>query len=110
MNRFRARDALRRVRRLIAVVMLVLFATLVGVDALCCPDGCTGDTDATITQPRPASADGACILCLRSFETAAHLRLLECDAASDRSSPRAIDFPDDAFADPVEHPPRKHAF
>ena len=48
------RDDNQFVRRLLAAVMLALFASLNAIDGICCPDGCTHDKRIDLaTAPRP---------------------------------------------------------
>ena len=51
--------------RLVAAITLFAFTLLVGADALCCPDGCTGGSDQS-TSTESASQKAVhigCVLC-----------------------------------------------
>jgi hypothetical protein len=92
-------------RRLAAVIVLVVFASLNAIDGLCCPDGCTRE-ETTSRSSTPQSSDGACVLCVGCV----HGNLPDALSPGDllttavfRSAP-----PDPATVspDPPERPPR----
>ena len=52
-------------RRLVAALVIVVFATLLAADALACPDGCQScDTPAGAD---PCNNTGACLICVRGL-------------------------------------------
>jgi len=93
------------VRRLLAAVMLILFASLNAMDGVCCPDGCTHEEQAP-QQHKSESADGICVLCLGAVDSLALQDLSPCGIVTNRVAlppyARYLDVP----TDPVEHPPR----
>src|SRR4249920_170734 len=52
------------VRRLLAVAVLVVFASLHAIDGICCPDGRTHERESTLQQHGDHEGDGSCMLCL----------------------------------------------
>jgi hypothetical protein len=54
------------VLRLAAALTLAAFTLLVGVDKLCCPDGCTGksSTAGASTESVPRNVTHTCVLCV----------------------------------------------
>jgi len=59
------------VRKLLAVVILVVIASLNAIDGICCPDGCTHQRESASQQSNDHSGDGSCMLCLGSIVSAA---------------------------------------
>jgi hypothetical protein len=51
--------------RLVAVLIVVAFTTLVSVDKICCPDGCTDRSDRPVsTESVPHQVTHTCVLCV----------------------------------------------
>jgi hypothetical protein len=94
------------VRRLLAGVMLVLFASLNGMDGICCPDGCTHEQQSPLQQHTPEAADGICMLCLGGVDSSVPQDLAPCGVVSDEVGLPQFAHYLDAPSDPVEHPPR----
>ena len=83
---------------------LIVFASLTGVDAVCCPDGCTDEQSQT-QQHSPESTRGACLFCLGSVDTARPQQLLASMVAAGLDVPAALPLLDPAPT-PADHPPR----
>jgi hypothetical protein len=95
----------RRVRRVAAVIVMVLFASLNAIDGICCPDGCTHEQESSgATSPSPN--DGACFLCLGSVERWAPQDVSPGIALATQIIRTPIDSPDAVPSDPPDHPPR----
>ena len=93
-------------RRLLAAVILVVFASLNAIDGICCPDGCTHDRESTSQQHGDHSGDGSCTLCLGGINSAAAPVIAPAGLLATR-----VEFPPlmshlDALANPPDHPPR----
>jgi hypothetical protein len=91
------------VRRVLAVAILVVFASLNAFDAICCPDGCTQSTS---QQQSDHSGDGSCLLCLGSIVSAAVPVLTPSGHLTNRTGHPPLRSHVDAFANPPDHPPR----
>ena len=96
----------RSVRRLLAAVMLVLFASLNAMDGVCCPDGCTHEEQSSAQQHKSESADGICMLCLGGVDSSASQDLSPRGIVTDRVGLPPFAHHLDAPSDPVDHPPR----
>jgi hypothetical protein len=94
------------VRRLLAAVMLVLFASLNAMDGVCCPDGCTHEQESPLEQHNPEAADGICMLCLGGVDSSVRQDLAPYGVVSDEVGLPQFAHHLDAPSDPVEHPPR----
>jgi len=92
------------VRRFLAAVLLVLFASLNAIDGICCPDGCTYEQSASAHGTE--SGDGLCVLCLGGVTAPVHQEPTPAGIVSDRAAPSDRAHVPDAPADPVERPPR----
>lgn len=97
-------DDNRFVRRLLAAVMLVLFASLNVMDGFCCPDGCTHEEQSQ--QHNSEFADGICLLCLGAVDSSALQDLSPCGSVMDRVGLPPFAHHLDVPPHPVEHPPR----
>jgi hypothetical protein len=96
----------REVRRLAAILMLVIFASLNAIDGICCPDGSTHEEEASSTPSSPQSGEGICVSCVGGLSS----------PVPDDHSPgtpvvsvvaRMPDTnPHDVSPEPPEHPPR----
>ena len=93
-------------RKLMATVLLVLFASLNAVDGVCCPDGCNDDRQSDAPRHDPESTNGICVLCLGGVDSAVPQALLPCGIVADRVGPPPFAHHVDVPADPLEHPPR----
>lgn len=94
------------VRRLVAAVALVVFASLNAVDAVCCADGCTHDQPASADQ-RPAGPDDSmCILCMGGIDSESANALSPGCIVTDGTVSPILLAPDEAIPDPLDHPPR----
>jgi len=93
------------VRRLCAVVMLALFASLNAMDGVCCPDGCTHEEQSP-AQHNSESADGICVLCLGGVDSSASQDVSPRGVVTDRVGLPPLAHHLDAPSDPAEHPPR----
>jgi hypothetical protein len=93
------------VRKLLATVMLVLFASLNAMDGVCCPDGCTQAEQPPAQRHRPES-DGICVLCLGGVDSSELQDLSPCGIVIDRVGLPPLAHHLDVPPDPVEHPPR----
>lgn len=70
-----------RVMRVLAVVFLVLIATMPVLDALSCPDGCTTSHRQLVDQNHGMeSHDGACLLCTGGYADTSMRAVLAVDA------------------------------
>jgi hypothetical protein len=94
------------VRRLLAAVILVLFASLNAMDGVCCPDGCTHNKQSVSQQHTPEAADGMCMFCLGGVDSPVRQDLSPCGVVTDGVGPPPFAHHRDAPSDPVEHPPR----
>ena len=94
------------VRRLLALVMLVMFASLNAVDGICCPDGCTHEQQSSFERHTPDAGGGTCVLCLGGVDSSVRQDLLPCGVVTDGVEPPPLSHHLDAHSDPVEHPPR----
>jgi hypothetical protein len=94
------------VRRLLAAVMLVLFASLNAMDGICCPDGCTHEQQSPLEQHTPEAADGICMLCLGGVDSPVAQDLAPCGVVSGSIGVPQFVHHLDASSNPVEHPPR----
>jgi hypothetical protein len=94
------------VRRLVALVVMLVFASLIATDGICCPDGCTHEQEASSQQPDQHSADGSCMLCLGGIDSAAAPALLPSGFVTNRIGLAALSSHLDALTAPPEHPPR----
>ena len=94
------------VRKLVAAMTLVLFASLNAIDGVCCPDGCTDEPASTSQHHDPASSDGACVLCLGGVESAVPQSPSPSVILTDRIAPSLATHPLCAPTDPPDHPPR----
>jgi hypothetical protein len=96
----------RSVRRLLATVVLVVFASLNAMDGVCCPDGCTQEQQSPAQQHTPQSTGGICVLCLGGVDSAVPQELSPFGTVTDRIGLPRIAHHLDAPSDPLEHPPR----
>jgi hypothetical protein len=96
----------RWVRRLLAAVVLVLFASLNAMDGICCPDGCTHEQQSPSQQHRSESSDGTCMLCLGGVNSSVQQDLSRSDVVTDSVGLPPLAHHLDAPPDRVEHPPR----
>jgi hypothetical protein len=94
------------VRRLMAIAVVVLFASLSAIDGICCPDGCTSQPSSASQQHGPESPDGTCALCLGGVESAVAPAPAATVVATSSFAPRLLTHHPDAPADPPDHPPR----
>ena len=93
-------------RRLLAVAILVVFASLNAIDGICCPDGCTHERESTSQQHGDHAGDGSCMLCLGGVDSAAAPALAPSGLAHDSHRTPAVESHLDALANPPDHPPR----
>jgi len=96
----------RLVRRLLAVAILVVFASLNAIDGIYCPDGCTHQREAASQQQNDHSGDGSCMLCLGSVVAAAAPVLTPSGLLTARAGHPPLRSHVDAFSHPPDHPPR----
>jgi hypothetical protein len=96
----------RSVRKLLAAVMLVLFASLNAMDGACCPNGCTHEQQSPSLQHTPDAADGICMLCLGGIDSSVRQDLTPRGVVTDGVELPAFAHHLDAPLDPMEHPPR----
>ena len=94
------------VRRLVAAMILVLFASLNAIDGICCPDGCTHEQASTSQHHDRKSSDGSCVLCLGGVESAVPQVASGARTVSNRFAPLPFTHHLDAPTDPLDHPPR----
>ena len=94
------------VRRLLAVAILVVFASLNAIDGICCPDGCTHERESTSQQHGDHSGDGSCTLCLGGIDSAAAPALTPSGILTTRIGHAPLRSHLDALANPPDHPPR----
>jgi hypothetical protein len=94
------------VRRLVALVVVLVFASLISIDGICCPDGCTHEQEASSQQPAQHSGDGGCMLCLGSIDSAAAPALSPSGFVTNRVALPSLRSHLDALATPPDHPPR----
>jgi hypothetical protein len=93
------------VRRLLAAVLLVLFASLNAVDGVCCPDTCTEEQGPSQEHDRESS-DASCVLCLGGVESAVPQTPSASGIVTDRFTPLLLTRHLDAPTEPPDHPPR----
>jgi len=96
-------------RRLLAAVMLILFASLNATDGFCCPDGCTHEEHSPQQHTSEAPA-GICALCLGAVDASALQDLAPRYIVTDRVGLPPIAHRLDVPPDPVDHPPRSSHF
>jgi hypothetical protein len=94
------------VRKLLAGVVLVLFASLTGLDGVCCPDDCTHERPVPSQTRSQDATDGICLLCLGGVDST-----VQQDLSARIVVTGGIERPPfaqhaDAPSTPVEHPPR----
>ena len=94
------------VRRLLAVAILVVFASLNAIDGICCPDGCTHERESTSQQHGDHSGDGSCMLCLGGIDSAAAPTLAPAGIVTTRVGHSPFEPHLDELANPPDHPPR----
>jgi len=94
------------VRRLVAVTMFVLFASLNAIDGICCPDGCTHEQASASQHHDRESSDGGCALCLGGVESAAPHTPSASVTVTNRFAGFLLALHLDAPTDPPDHPPR----
>ena len=94
------------VRRLAAVTMFAVFASLNAIDGICCPDGCTHEQAATSQHHDRDSSDGRCVLCLGGVESAAPHVSSASVTLMNRLAGLQLILHLDAPTDPPDHPPR----
>jgi hypothetical protein len=94
------------VRSFVAVVVMLVFATLIAVDGLCCPDGCTHEQQAAAQQHDQEPGAGSCMLCLGGIDSAAPQALAPSGIVTNRVGPQPSMSHLDAVTNPPEHPPR----
>jgi hypothetical protein len=99
----------QRVRKLLAAVMLMLFASLNAMDGFCCPDGCTHEEQSPQAHTSEAPA-GICALCLGAVDASALQDLAPRYIVTDRVGLPPIAHRLDVPPDPVDHPPRSSHF
>jgi hypothetical protein len=93
------------VRRLLAVAILIVFASLNAIDGICCPDGCTHEREST-SQQGDHAGDGSCMLCLGGIDSAAAPALTPSGIPTTRVGRPPLTSHLDAPANPPDHPPR----
>ena len=93
-------------RRLVAAVMLVLFASLNAIDGICCADGCTHEQTSASQHNDRESSDGSCVLCLGAVESAAPQTPSASGIVTDRFTSLVRTLHLDAPPEPPDHPPR----
>ena len=96
----------RLVRRLLAVAILVVFASLNAIDGICCPDGCTHQRESASQQQSDHSGDGSCLLCIGSIVSGAVPVFTPASLLTNRAGLPPLRSHLDAFANPPDHPPR----
>ena len=94
------------VRRAVAVVVMVVFASLIAIDGMCCPDGCTHEEQASSQQHSPQSGDGSCMLCLGGIDSAAATPVSPSKLVTSRGGLPPLRPHLDATVNPPDHPPR----
>lgn len=94
------------VRRLLALVMLVMFASLNAIDGVCCPDGCTDEQQSSSERHTPDAGGGTCALCLGGVDSSTRQHFLPCGVVTDGLEPPPPEHHLDALPDPLDHPPR----
>lgn len=96
----------RRVRRFVAALMLVMFASLTAIDGICCPDGCTHGEEAPSTPSTAQVREGVCVLCVGGLSNPALEAVSPGVPVITVVSGVAVTNPGDVPPDPPEHPPR----
>ena len=96
----------RRVRRFVAILMLVIFASLNAIDGICCPDGCTHEEAASSTPGTPQCAEGMCVLCVGALGGPVLEDLSPGVPVAAVVARVSVANPDDVPPAPPEHPPR----
>ena len=92
------------VRRLLAVCLLVLFASLATTDAIACPDGCqSADSQSAADH---CNATGACVFCSAAVvAVAAPITFAPVTTRQPAPLPLALTFPASSGV-VLDHPPR----
>jgi hypothetical protein len=85
---------------------MLVFASLVAIDGICCPDGCTHQQEASAQRPDQHSSDGSCMLCLGGIDSAAAPALSPSGIVTNRIGLPPLSSHLDALTKPPEHPPR----
>jgi hypothetical protein len=88
------------------VTILVVFASLNAIDAICCPDGCTHERESASEQQGDHAGDGSCMLCLGGIDAVAAPALTPAGLLTTRIGHARLRSPLDALANPPDHPPR----
>jgi hypothetical protein len=96
----------REVRRLAAVLLMLLFASLNAIDGICCPDGCTHQQEASSDQSSPQPTAGICMLCIGGVDHSAPQSLSPGAFIVAQVVRTATGNPDDVRPEPLDHPPR----
>jgi len=94
------------VRRFLAAVILVVFASLNAIDGICCPDGCAHERELTSQQQGDQSGDGSCMLCLGGIDSPTAPVLSHAGVLTNRIGIPPLSSHLDALASPPDHPPR----
>jgi hypothetical protein len=94
------------VRRFVASLLIVLFASLYAVYGICCPDGCTHEWEASSESNGPQPMDGLCVLCLGSLTDPVGASVSADALAAAEIARTPMTHPADVPADPPDHPPR----
>jgi hypothetical protein len=94
------------VRKLAAILMLLIFASLNAIDGICCPDGCTHEQAASSIPSDPESAESSCILCVGGLKSPVQEDQSSAVPVVSIVARVAATNPDDVPPDPPEHPPR----
>jgi len=94
------------VRKLLAVAIVVVFASLNAIDGICCPDGCTHERESPSQQDGDRAGDGSCMLCLGGIDSPAAPALTFSGILTMRVGHPPVIAHLDAPAKPPDHPPR----
>jgi hypothetical protein len=87
------------VRPLVAVVVMLVFASLIAIDGICCPRSIA-------QRPDQHSSDGSCMLCLGGIDSAAAPALSPSGIVTNRIGLPPLSSHLNALTKPPEHPPR----
>jgi hypothetical protein len=98
------RNILASVRRLVAAVLLVIFAVLASGDPLLCPDGCNDQASQRADTPLPAHAD--CLACRNAISPAVAIVQLSPEKVVQQTDGCSDARPVASSPPPLDHPPR----
>lgn len=95
------------VHRVLAVVVLAIFTSLVAADGVCCPDGCTDQAQALVASFHHSGGQFSCALCIGGVQTSAIHALAPAGVLPGRLPFARVLSPTTSAPHPPDHPPRR---